>query len=143
MKRVDPCCSFCSRIPAEHPDVSEPKGLLVAERVMSALREQGLVDLKLENWRDVGYSVDCTIDGWSVYCVLSHLGDGEREWILCCTSDIGAVGRLFGRNDESARKKLAKAVDEALHADADFSQVRWYTISGWHGNRDDPWQEHP
>jgi len=137
----DRWASFCSSIDAASSDFPHPKGYAVGEALVAGLRQRN-VDGKLENWRDAGWSIDCTVKGTDVYVVVSYLGQREREWILHCTSDVGVLARLFGTDDAAAKLSLAHLVSDILGNDSRFSNVRWYP-SGWRGRGDEEWTQGP
>ena len=97
--------TFCSRLPKANPENPDLPGYGIARRLEEGLRRLGFMDLKLDNWRDVGYSLDCVIDGRPVYLLVSYVGQGPREWALCCTSDRGLIAKLLRRPDDAGRHR--------------------------------------
>jgi hypothetical protein len=134
--------TFASSLRPEDPEFPHPKGYGLALVIARGLRSQEIAEVDVENWRDVGWSIDCVIDQHRVYMFVSHIGEAPRQWALCCTSDLGIVGRLLGRKDDAQVAALAAAVDRVLHGDARMSDVRWYP-DGWRSAGDEPWEPHP
>jgi hypothetical protein len=142
MSRPNYWVTFRSALPEEDPDNPNPKGFLVASRLADGLRGKGIHSPMLDNWRDAGYSIDCQIDERPVYAIVSHLGDGARQWVICCTSDQGAIRALLTGSDTAQRLKLARMVDAILRSDHDVSDVRWYP-AGWNGDPTATWVDAP
>jgi hypothetical protein len=132
--------TFASTLPTEDATDPHPKGYQVALRILRGLEAEGVTGIELDNWRDSGYSLECALSGIRVYLFISFLGDGPRQWVLCCTADVGFLARLRGRDASEEVRQLARHVDTVLSNDArTFSQVRWYT-SRWEGRGDEEWQ---
>jgi hypothetical protein len=133
--------TFTSSLRAEDADEPHPKGYAIGKRLHSGLARSGIRCEGVDNWRDVGYSIDCLIDEKRVYVFFSLLGRPLQQWALCCTSDLGWISRLRGKQDDDQRLKLAQAVDAVLNASDEFSNVRWY--KQWRGDEDAAWIGHP
>jgi hypothetical protein len=134
--------TFTSTLPIEAPDEPHPKGALVAERIARGLAGAGVTVTATDNWRDSGYLVDCVIDGRKVYLVVSFHGDGPRQWVGMCTSDVGMLDRIRGRYPAEQIRLLARAVHEVVQGDGAFADVRWYR-AGWRGAGDEAWESSP
>jgi hypothetical protein len=133
--------TFTSSLPVEDPRNPHPKGYLVAHLIRDGLRRAGLSPEDVENWRDVGYSIDCVIDHARVYLFLSFCGRTLQQWALCCTSDLGWLSRLFGKRDDEQKLTLARSVDAVLKGSKEFADIRWYTQ--WRGDEEEPWADRP
>jgi hypothetical protein len=124
--------------PGEHP-----RGEAIALWLRDALATRGVRVIEVDNWRDVGWSIDVSIDGRGIYVVLSHVeGRDHGFWLLCCSSDVGVIGSLSGQVPTQQIRSLAKTVDAILQGESTLSAIRWYP-NGWRGNLDDAWAEHP
>jgi hypothetical protein len=134
--------TFASPLPVEDPRLPHPKGYAIARLIHDELSHQGLAVVLLDNWRDVGYSIDCIIDDAPVYLFFTFLGRTTQQYVLCCTSDLGWISRLLGRRDDEQRLKLARAVATVLDNRGEFEDVRWYN-EGWGGLEDEPWTNRP
>jgi hypothetical protein len=134
--------TFTSTLPAEAPDDPHPKGAPVAGRIAQRLAEAGVTVTGTENWRDSGYLVDCVTDDRRVYFVVSFHGDGPREWVGMCTSDVGIQDRIRGRYPTEQIKLVARAIHDVLQADDAFANIRWYR-AGWQGGADEAWESSP
>jgi hypothetical protein len=134
--------TFTSTLPNEAPDDPHPKGAPVAERIAQRLAEAGVTVTGTEDWRDSGYLVDCVLDGRKVYLVVSFHGDGPRQWVGMCTSDVGILDRIRGRYPTEQIRLLARAVHGVLQGDGAFANIRWYR-AGWRGGGDEAWDNSP
>lgn len=133
--------TFTSTLPLEDPENPHPKGYAIAKRLYYGLGRSDVQREEIDNWRDVGYSIDCVIDGARVYLFFSLLRHSVQQWALCCTSDLSWLSRLLGKSDGEQRLKLARAVDAVLRGSHEFSDVRWY--KQWHGAEDASWTDQP
>jgi hypothetical protein len=125
----------------EDPRNPHPKGYSIAHLIRDGLRRVSLAPEEVENWRDVGYSIDCVIDHARVYLFLSFYGRTPQQWALCCTSDLGWWSRLLGKRDDEQRLTLARSVDAVLKGSKEFTDIRWYTQ--WRGGDEEPWADQP
>ena len=119
--------------PTEHPP-----GRGIAERVGEALGCAVAIDV----WRDVGWSIDVTVEGEALAIFISELREGST-WLLCCArAESGFLSGAFRRPEPRARalRALAERVDAILHAP--FHSVKWYP-DGWRGDVGDRATEHP
>ena len=131
--------TFVRDVAADHAE--HPPGEPLAMRIREGLVARGIDPAKVEVWRDVGYSIDCTIERRAVYLFVSVFERDANLWALCCTSDLGFLGRLRHGSDQPQRRQLATAVDAVLRDDATVTDVRWYPH--WQGRLDAPWTPHP
>jgi hypothetical protein len=120
---------------------AHPKGHRVTTRIRERLPSPVIVR-RWDNWRDCGYSIECELEGRPVYAYVVHLGDGPRQWVLCCTSDRGIVARMLRGSDLAQRQELARAVHSALRSDPTVSDIRWYP-DRWKGNPHARWVSSP
>jgi hypothetical protein len=121
---MHPHATFNADFPNQ--EAFEPPGRPLADYLAESLRLAGYV-VTVDNWRDVGWSVDLNIDGAAVYLYFAAF-EGPDDWLLCCTSDVGLIKRLFGRpTNEKQKRTLAILVDKALKADLRVSNIRWYS----------------
>lgn len=140
MTRRDFWVSFQSLLADDDPH--EPPGGAIACRLREHLAAQGVQCDPVENWRDCGHSVDCTIDSLRIYWFVTWV-DPANTWVVCCTADRGVFRRLFRRvGGQQQLVKLADAMHRALEADDNFGEIRWYPY-GWHGLGNDRWVATP
>ncbi len=135
--------TFKSTLPASSVDDPHPPGFPVAQALHEGLLKANPTAEDVENWRDVGYSIDVVVDDRRVFLFLSAIEESDAHWALCCTSDLGWLARQLGRRDDVQRLELARLVDQVLHNDQRFSEIRWYGAGGWRGGKNDDWKPHP
>jgi hypothetical protein len=134
--------TFASSLPETDAENPEPKGWLVVSRLVTLLRLAGLAAEEPDNWRDSGYSSNCTVNGRQVYFFVSHVGKGAAQWALCCTADASWLQWFARRESGDEQRILANLINRALQASNEFSDVRWYS-TGWFGQGDEPWTSEP
>jgi hypothetical protein len=94
---------------------------------------------EIENWRDSGWSVDCTRGASRVEISLAAIDAvGEREWMLQIAPERtpGAISRLFGGKPTATSQdvyELEVAVHQVLHHAQFLENPRW----AWDGYPDD------
>ena len=103
--------TFKSTIEPETPDQPHRRGFGLADEIWSGLRGEYTTE-SVDNWRDCGYSIAVAIDGRRVYLFLTSIDAPYADWALCCTSDVGWLGRLLGKGDGGQRRMLADVIDE-------------------------------
>jgi hypothetical protein len=113
-----------------YPDSSEydyPRGYSICKFLQDKLTQEGFNVQKLDNYRDIAWSVDCEINAKKIFFFVGYLGTTITDWQLIVCSDSGLISRLLGYNDEKERIELAKAIHNILSNDGRFNNLRWYS----------------
>jgi hypothetical protein len=127
-----------------YPDSSEythPRGYSVCKFLRDELARLGFNVLKLDNYRDIAWSLDCEVDGKKIFFFVGYLGTKVTDWQLIVCSGVGIIGRLLGKSDEGERIKLSKAIHTILSDDNRFTELKWF--SQYTDNPKDMWYSEP
>jgi hypothetical protein len=134
--------SFCANF-SEDRDPADSRCEAVGQYLAVQLRQSGVVVTATDNWRDGGWSVDCSINDKAVYFFVSYYGKPPVQYVLCCTSDRGFIAWLRGIDDISERWELARAVHRIMIGDSHFREIRWYVENGWAAEGTEAWVAEP
>lgn len=134
--------SFRADFP-EDTDPSYPEGIVLAEYLVEQLQTAGYTCTEPDNYEDFAWWFDCKSKGRTFFMLVGLLDDGPRQWLLTADSTLGFISRLRRINDRSEHQELCLAVHRVLESDTHFSEVRWYTASGWDNDADTLWSDEP
>ena len=105
-----------------------PEGAGIAQLLELELRTHSWTTKPIENWRDGGWSVDCSKEGEELQIAVARIDpDG---WMLQVTpiNTPGALGRLFGKVPSASPAgvlELAKGVQEVLSTKGHYNEFKW------------------
>jgi hypothetical protein len=109
---------------APDPELDHPAGGAIAKLLYIGLQRAGWSVREIENWRDVGWSLDCSKGEARLECTLAGFGNA---WMLqVAVAGSGWLARLFGRTPTPRPDDvwaLAKDVHGLLASV--FQELRW------------------
>lgn len=109
-------------------EFDHPAGASIARLLHAGLQDAKWTVAKFDNWRDCGWSLDCSRDHIRLKVALSQMEN--EQWMLqvAPTSNPGLLGRLFGgfvSAQPSETTELAKAIHYILKTSGSFSDFMW------------------
>jgi hypothetical protein len=132
--------SFKTTLP-ESTEYDHPRGYSIAKFLYTELTKAQFDVQSPDNYDDFAWSVDCKINENKVFFFVGYLGTKVTDWQLIICSNFGLIDRLFRRNNEEDRTKLAKAIHSILSNDARFSDFKWF--SKYTDSPTDEWNPEP
>src|SRR5262245_39820289 len=120
--------TFAGR-PVESPGEEHPPGYGLIEALAGRLNAVGWTATELDNWRDVGWRIECRRAAAQLEIVVAAL-DGPEKWMLQIAPLRGAglLGGLLGRKPSATPDdclELAQAVHDTLPQCGKFKGVLW------------------
>ena len=114
--------------PPADEEFDHPPGCYIARVLHRALADTDWAPADFDNWRDVGWSIECAQGNSTLQITVAQVEDGT--WMLQVAPAVvpGVLGRLFKRQPSGGPAHclpLAKAVHSILTADTLFSGFRW------------------
>lgn len=125
----------------ESSEYDHPRGWSICKFLETELSRAKFNVQSLDNYRDIGWSIDCYINSKRLFVIVGYLGTKVTDWQLIICSSIGIFGRIFGQKDENERMTLAKSIHHILSKDNRFSELRWY--SRYTDSPKDKWYSEP
>ena len=117
-------------------EFEHPAGASIARNLKSQLEKEGWIAGEIDNWRDYGWSLECSLSDARMQISLSQMEEGKWMMQISPASVPGFIGRIFG-SIVSAQPKdttlLAKSVHKILGLDG-FADFKWI----WDGFPDNP-----
>jgi len=118
---------FTGRVEPD-PEFDHPRGAALARDLQSSLQEAGWAVSKPDDWRDCGWSMECSRENARFEVVLS--GIGEDQWMLQVAPwrTAGFLCRMFGAKTSASPAEvllLARAVHDILSKQRGFSDFQW------------------
>jgi hypothetical protein len=132
--------TFKSTLP-EVEEYDHPKGYAIVELLAEELARTGWEVNTPDNYRDIAWSLDCTINDKNIFFFAGYLGTKITDWQLIVCSGLGIIKRLLGKKDEDERILLAQAIHAILSNDNRFSDLKWF--SRYTDSAKDEWYPEP
>lgn len=126
---------FKGTAPADQ-QFEHPPGCYIARALHRGLADSDWTPADFDNWRDCGWSIECTQDNSSLQISVAQVEEGT--WMLQVSPAVvpGLLGRVF-KKEPSANPtqclSLAKVVHGILSSDGLLSGFQWC----WDGYPDD------
>ena len=122
--------------PPPDPEFEHPRGCSIARLLHERLQQSAWDPADFDNWRDCGWSIECTRDGSLVQISIADVPD--VGWLLqvAPTSMPGLVGRLRKKVVSATPQQifdLAITVHAILSSSELFSDFQWC----WEGYPED------
>jgi hypothetical protein len=111
----------------ESTEYDHPKGYSICEFLRAELQNKGVTTQSLDNYRDIAWSLDCTINGKLVFFFVAYLGTHQTDWQLIVCSGSSLLRRLFGHKDMHERMQLAREIHAILSRDERFHELKWFS----------------
>lgn len=110
-------------------ELEHPAGASIAKLLRSGLAERGWQVSLIDNWRDCGWSVECTRSDVTLEAVVSSMTDADR-WFLQIAPSYrpGIVGRLFGKVATAKASDILAAAQDVhaiLAGQSNFDDFKW------------------
>lgn len=109
-------------------EFEHPAGASIARLLHGALQESKWSVTDFDNWRDCGWSLDCTHDNTRLQVAFSQMEEGQWMLQVAPASNPGFLGKLFGGTvsaQPSETTELAKLIHAILNASGTFSDFMW------------------
>lgn len=110
------------------PEFDHPAGASIARRLEAGLRNAGWLVSDIDNWRDCGWSIECSRGDVRLEVSLALIDPGKWMLQVAPWKVPGPLGRLFGKRPSAMPADvldLAKAVHAQLVQEARYSQFSW------------------
>ena len=115
-----------SLAPAERTDEASPPGRMIAEHLVSRLRETGAhVSHEVSQWESYGWEFAVRSGEATISCMLQ----ASDTWLLITWPARSLVDRLRGRAFSDQHEAVRRALEEVLTGDPAIRRLRWYTRS--------------
>jgi len=113
-----------------HPDdeFEHPAGASIARMLHARLQDTKWIVAEFDNWRDCGWSLDCSVDSTRLQIAFSQMEEGEWMLQVAPTSNPSFLGKLFGgavSAQPSETTELAKLIHSILQASEAFRNFMW------------------
>ena len=106
---------------------AHPTGEELARQLGEAFSKAGISITAIDNYDDIGWSLDTTVDGQKVFLLLGYVADGDRQWLMQINPYKMRFLDLFrpkARLKECA--SLAVGIHEVLSSDEHINTIRWH-----------------
>ena len=126
-------------------EFEHPAGASIARLLQAGLQDTKWIVAEFDNWRDCGWSLDCSRGKTRLQVAFSQMEEGEWMLQVAPTSNPGFLGKLFGgavSAQPSETAELAKAIHSILQAAGSFSNFMW-TWDGFPEDGNSDSEPHP
>ena len=109
-------------------EFDHPAGASIARMLHTGLQDTKWTVTEFDNWRDCGWSLDCSRDNTRLQIAFSQMEEGQWMLQVAPTSNPGFLGRLFGGTvsaQPSETTELAKSIHSILKTSESFSDFMW------------------
>ncbi len=109
-------------------EFDHPAGVSIAKMLQAGLQDTRWNVTDFDNWRDCGWSLECSRDNTRLLIAFSQMEEGQ--WILqvAPSSNPGLLGRLFGStvsSQPSETTELARSIHSILKTSGSFTDFMW------------------
>lgn len=106
---------------------AHPYGEEVAIYLGEQLAERGVSGIKIDNWRDCGWSIDLTFENKDFYLAIGFVGDGDFDWLLQIQENRKLLDFIRRKDSMAERGRVAELLHELLRSDNSFSEIKWHS----------------
>ena len=114
--------------PPVDQEFEHPPGCYIARALHKALAESDWEPSAFDNWRDCGWSIECTQGASSLQIAIARVEDDTWMLQVSPMRAPGLLGRLLKKEpsaDPAQCLSLAKIVHDIMSSDALFSGFQW------------------
>lgn len=105
-----------------------PAGQELAVYLKDQFTQSGILIEKIDNYDDVGWALDTTVDGKKLLILLGYLNDGDCQWLMQFDEYKSSFKDIFKwKKDLTACQKLAEKVREVFDKFSAIQDVQWHT----------------